>query len=165
MSHLVPLVNEFDEVIGFKQRDEITPTDINRATGLWITNSKKEILLARRSLTKRFSPNRWGPAAAGTLEKDESYLENIIKEMQEELGLGNITPLPVKKLLMSGYHPHFTQWFSCVIDKPCNSFTIQTEEVSEIRWFTPEEVLKMLKDQPELFVTNVFDWISLFLSV
>jgi isopentenyl-diphosphate delta-isomerase len=165
MSHLVPLVNEHDEVIGFKQRNEITARDINRATGLWITNSKGEILLARRSSNKQHNPNRWGSAVAGTVEYKETYEASILKEAEEELGLTNIVPIPVKKILMSGSNPHFTQWYSCVVDKSLNEFTIQVEEVAEIRWFTETELKDLLQKKPDAFVNNVFDWINLFLEI
>jgi NADH pyrophosphatase NudC (nudix superfamily) len=43
---------------------------------------------------------------------------------------------------MSGSNPHFTQWYSCVVDKSLNEFTIQVEEVAEIRWFTETDFPK-----------------------
>lgn len=126
---------------------------------------KEKFYLLDAPLLKDLALIVGGSAAAGTVEKDESYEDNILKEAREELGLIDIIPIPVKKILMSGYHPHFTQWFLCVIDKEIGEFTLQKEEVAEIRWFTPDEIVRFLKEQPEIFVSNIFDWIKLFLPL
>lgn len=84
---LIPIVNLDDEIIGYKPRKDITLQDVYRVSALWIENSQGEILLAQRGFLKSVDPGKWGAAVAGTVEKDESYEENILKEMQEELGL------------------------------------------------------------------------------
>jgi isopentenyldiphosphate isomerase len=61
------IVDENEKVIGAKERDQILPTDIQQITGLWLTNSKGEVLLAQRQITKKNDPGKWGPAAAGTV--------------------------------------------------------------------------------------------------
>ncbi|MEI7562268.1 MAG: hypothetical protein WCJ39_00675 [bacterium] len=53
---LIPVVNEQDEIIGYKERSEIQKEDIYRVTALWITNNKGEILIAQRAFTKRNNP-------------------------------------------------------------------------------------------------------------
>lgn len=65
---------------------------------------------------------------------------------------------------MSAFNPHFTQWHSFSTDKSAEEFTVQTEEVTEVRWFTADEVRTMVKKRPEAFVNNIFDWIALFLA-
>lgn len=47
------IVDENDQIIGHKFREEIVQTDIYRVAALWITNSKGDILLARRALSKK----------------------------------------------------------------------------------------------------------------
>lgn len=80
------VVDDNDNIIGYKSKAAIDKDDLRyRVSALWITNSKREILLARRSYTKRHDPGKWGPAAAGTVEKGESYKDNIKKEAKEEL--------------------------------------------------------------------------------
>ncbi len=88
MSKII-VVDENDKEIGVKERSKITHDDIYRVSGLWLTNSKGEILLAQRSFNKPRDndPGKWGPAVAGTVDEDETYKENIQKEIKEELGL------------------------------------------------------------------------------
>ena len=88
MTLMYQIVNENDEIIDYKPRNEIDyKKDYYRIGCLWLTNSKGEVLLAQRLLTKDKDPGMWGPSAAGTLEKGESYESNIYKEAEEELGL------------------------------------------------------------------------------
>jgi isopentenyldiphosphate isomerase len=56
MSELIPIVNLDDEIIGYKERSEITLQDIYRVSALWIENSKGEILLAQRGFMKKHNP-------------------------------------------------------------------------------------------------------------
>src|SRR3989338_2890412 len=111
------IVNDRDEVIGSKERESLDYSrDIYRVSALWIINDKGESLLAKRALTKKNHPGKWGPAAAGTVEEGESYESNIIKEAREELGIEQASLLKSKKLKRDGKHHYFTQWFTCILD-------------------------------------------------
>lgn len=153
----IPIVNEKDEVIAMKERNEISSNDIYRVSSLWITNSKGEILLARRAWSKNHDPGKWGPAVAGTVEDGETYGENITKEAEEELGLKNIKPISGPKLRKVTNYNYFVQQFNIVLDKDITEFKIRKDEISEIKWFTPEELRKELKKSPENFLKGVHD--------
>ena len=60
----IPIVNEKDEII-LSKRDKVAQEDVYRVSSLWITNSKKEILLARRALNKRNDPGKMGTSCSG----------------------------------------------------------------------------------------------------
>lgn len=83
----IVIVDDKDNIICYKNRSEVRQEDIYRVSALWIINTKGEILLAKRALTKAHDPGKWGPAVAGTVEEGETYKTNIIKEAEEELGL------------------------------------------------------------------------------
>jgi len=112
-----------------------------------MANSKNEILLAKRALTKKHDPGKWGPAVAGTVDEGETYDSNIVKEVEEELGLKNINPEKWIKNDTIGKqkYQHFTQWYKLRLDEPLDYFKLQEEEVSEIKWFARDE-LKELGD-------------------
>jgi isopentenyldiphosphate isomerase len=82
MKPKIIIVNEKDKEIGLKERGTLKTEDIYRVTALWITNSKDEILLAKRALTKSNDPGKWGPAVAGTVDEGETYEENSINHEQ-----------------------------------------------------------------------------------
>jgi isopentenyldiphosphate isomerase len=75
------IVDESDNVIGAKIRSDILPDDIYRVSCLWLRNPSGEVLLAQRSFDKKNDPGRWGPAVAGTVSENETYEENIRKEI------------------------------------------------------------------------------------
>src|SRR3989338_11488629 len=110
------IVNENDEIIGFKKRGTLKPEDIYRVSALWIENSKGEVLLAQRSFSKKHHPGLWGPAVAGTNEEGETYEENIIKEAEEEVGLKDIHLKKWFKKRTSTDYNHFTQFFKLIIN-------------------------------------------------
>jgi isopentenyl-diphosphate delta-isomerase len=157
------IVNEQDEVIGYKSRDEILPTYIYRVSALWITNSKGEILLAQRALSKKNDPGRWGPAVAGTVEEGETYDSNIVKEAGEELGLKNIHPIKGPKVRVAQKHQYWLQWYSLVLDALVGSFVIEPKEVMAIQWFTPEELGGKLENEITSFIASAVEWKKLFL--
>lgn len=159
---LTTIVNEQDEVIGYKSRDEIFPTDIYRVAALWVTNSKGDILLAQRAMSKKNDPGKWGPAVAGTVEEGETYDSNIVKEAFEELGLRDIQPIIGPKVRMSGVHQYWLQWYSLVVDQPIEYFKPEPKEVMAIRWFTPGELKRDFEKDATLFLKGAPKWIALF---
>jgi isopentenyldiphosphate isomerase len=155
------IVNDQDMVIGNKERNMLGPEDMFRVTALWITNSHGDILLAQRKHTKKNNPSKWGPAVAGTVEEDETYDSNIIKEADEEIGLKDIMPSIGPKQLVRGDHIHFCQWYILLVNKPIEAFAIQEEEVDQIRWFSHHDLERALGSHPEQFVNAMQQGIDL----
>ncbi|MBU1129641.1 MAG: NUDIX domain-containing protein [Nanoarchaeota archaeon] len=146
------VVDEKDNLLGAKERGSLTKEDIYRVSALWVKNSKEEILLAKRALTKKKDPGLWGPAVAGTVEEGESYEQNILKEAEEELGLKNIKPMKLIKDRTKKPHNHFCQWFFLKLDKEAKKFKIQKEEVEEVKWFSKEEIENLFDKNPPLII-------------
>lgn len=151
------IVDENDEIIWLWSRTEIDAKNSwYRISALWITNSKWEILLAQRALTKKHAPGARWPAVGWTNEEGETYLSNIIKEAKEELGLKitekMLTIWPKFKHLWT--YNRFTQRFLLTIDKPINEFTIQPEEVIAIRRINPQNLIQEFTTSPQNFVEN-----------
>ena len=153
MKPKIQIVNENDEIIAHKHRNEIDYSkDIYRSTTLWITNSKSEILLAQRKLTKDKDPGKWGPAVAGTVEEGETYNSNIRKETEEEIGLTNVELKSVEKFKAGHPRQQFIQVYSTKIDKQIEDFKIQEDEVERIAWMSKTELIKDLRDNPDKYV-------------
>jgi len=162
--NLIPIVNEQDEMINYKQRDEITHDDIYKISALWITDSKDRILLAQRSINKKHDPGKWGPAVAGTVEKGESYESNIIKEVEEELGIKNCKLTKGPKERVIDKWSYFAQWYTLKIDKNIEEFTIQKDEIEQIKWFKPNEFIERLEKNPGDFLNTMPRLKELFLK-
>ena len=151
----IVIVNEKDKIIDYKDRDSLERNDIYRVSALWIVNNKGEYLLARRGFTKSHHPGKWGPAVAGTVDKEETYLDNIVKEAEEELGLSGINFKKGPKTKTTGKYNHFTQWYIAKIDKEINDFRIKKDEVAEIKWFSREELLEGLNIRRDDFIPSL----------
>ena len=158
------IVDEQDNEIGIKS--VAGHDDIYRVSALWLTNKSGEILLARRAYTKKHHPGKWGPAVAGTVEEGETYLSNIVKETEEELGLkfGEQDFILGPKYLSRETWTHWGQWFLVKKDIPLGEMSPEEDEVAEIRWFKPEDLEKELKSNPEEFLSGFTknNWLELF---
>jgi isopentenyl-diphosphate delta-isomerase len=151
----IPIVNEQDEIIGVKERKEVTLEDIYRIASLWVTDTEGNILLARRAFDKAHDPGKWGPAVAGTVEEGETYEDNIIKEAEEELGLKNVKlQMGVKTRSESSWR-YFAQEFLLTLPKGFNDFKIEKKEVAEVKWFSVAELKNLIKENPDEFLKGV----------
>ena len=156
------IVDDCDNIIGIKERNSITKKDVYRVSALWITNSKDEILLARRSLNKEHSPGKWGPAVTGTIEENETYDSNMIKETEEEIGLKNIKPQKGLKIKMVTKYNYFCQWYFLKIDRNLEEFKIQKSEIEEIEWFSREELSHKINENQDEFILSVRRGLEMF---
>ncbi len=162
----ITIVDEQDIPVGTKERADISHDDIYRVSALWFTNTKGEILMAQRALTKKKDPGVWGPAVAGTIEEGETYESNIVKEIQEEIGLHvkreDLAPgthMRIRKA-SGGY---FLQWFLLKRDVSLEDIRIAPEEVAQVRWFTKEELTALFMEHPEQFTPAAGQWLPAFL--
>ncbi|MEK7447259.1 MAG: NUDIX domain-containing protein [Patescibacteria group bacterium] len=157
MSKII-VVDENDNEIGVKERSEITHDDIYRVSGLWLTNSRGEILLAQRSLKKdkAHDPGKWGPAVAGTVEDGETYEANIEKEIEEELGVKGLDLKKTeKKFRDTGVRRYFVQVFTSILDRPAEDFIISKNEVEQVKWFSKAELRKWFQEKPDDFISTM----------
>ena len=138
----VIIVDENDKIIEYKKRWTILHSDIYRVSALLIKNSNWEFLLAQRKFTKKNNPWKWSFTVAGTIEKWETYDSNIKKEIEEEIGISNLNYKKWDKKRIIWKHNYFCQFYSAILDKDLDYFTIQEEEVESIRWFSLDEIKK-----------------------
>lgn len=142
MDVTIPIVNEQDEIIGYKKRSDIEYTkDIFRTASLWITNSKGHVLLAQRSSDKKVDPDKWAEAVGGTVEGDDSYEATIYREAQEELGItGETFKQGRKEFVDTPSARYFIQWYSIILDWPLEDFHPQTSELQAIGWWDKDQL-------------------------
>jgi isopentenyldiphosphate isomerase len=156
MSDLYQVVNENDEIVEYKLRNEIDfEKEYYRFSALWLTNDDGQVLMAQRLLSKDKDPGKWGPAAAGTLEKGEEYESNIYKEAEEEIGLTGVKFEIGKKLKLELPRKCFCQLYIGVCNKPAEYFIPQPEEVEKVAWIDLEELRKDLLINPSKYVPNL----------
>ncbi len=154
----LPIVNKDDIEIGTKERDELGMEDIYRVSALWVLNTNGQHLLSQRALSKKKNPGKWGPAVAGTVEVGETYETNILKEIQEEIGI-TLTIDDLRKgpkiLRRSPVDTYFVQWYLAVIDKDLSEFTYPEDEVMDLKWITEEELCIAVEQAEEVLPSVV----------
>lgn len=90
------MVNEQDAVIGRRPRSEVHRLDLrHRAVHVLLFNSRGELFLQQRSLSKDNWPGVWDSSASGHLDSGEDYDPCVLRELQEELGVTLAAP-PVR---------------------------------------------------------------------
>ena len=128
----------------------------HRATGIWVINQKKQILSQKRSLKKDLEPGKWETFFGGHLHPTDTYLENAIQELSEELGISvqKDTLIPYKIFKSDKpKHKEFQHSFVYKIDREDVDFHFEKEEIDEVKWFNLEEI------KTYLLLTNDTHWV------
>ena len=149
------VVDENDEVIGYQPRSEVHRLGLrHRAVHIWVYSSRGELLLQQRSTRKECFPGLWDSAAAGHVDRGESYDACAVRELQEELGL--VPDAPPEKLFKltacaeTGWE--FCWVYRCISDGP---FQLAPEEIDDVTWFPLNELARQLHATPNIFASTV----------
>ncbi len=89
---LVVLVDEHNREIGTAPKDTVhsTNTPLHRAFSLFIFNSKRQILITRRALSKKTFPGVWTNTVCGHLAPGESAVLAAQRRLTDELGIKGV---------------------------------------------------------------------------
>ncbi|NOU19356.1 MAG: isopentenyl-diphosphate Delta-isomerase [Bacteroidales bacterium] len=170
MPQLIALVNPNDEIIGYDNKTVVHQKGLlHRAFSILIFNSKGEMLLQRRALSKYHSPGLWTNTCCSHLPKGLE-MESIIHErLQEEMGFDS----ELKHTLAFHYQVNFGDG---MIENEIDHIYIgffngnpipNPTEVCEWAWRTKDYVLEEVKNKPEKYtywfkniLENYFDSIE-----
>ena len=159
----IPIVDKKDKVIGSKDRTLITKQDIYRVASAWLITNDGLVLIQQRSRNKKNLPDKWGCSVAGTVETDESYDTNIVRETEEELGLRNINlQKTVKTFVEEDNRRFFCQWYIGVIKKAKIKF--QTDEIETVLWIPIKELIKDINDNPKKYIPKLKEHLAVLLE-
>jgi isopentenyl-diphosphate Delta-isomerase len=145
------VVNERDEIIGRETRREVHRSGLrHRAIHVFVFNSRGEVFLQKRSMSKDSSPGLWDSSASGHLDYGEDYDTCAVRELREEIGL-NLSDCPrrifkIKACQQTGQE--FVWLYQCQSEGP---FTLHPDEIERGDWFASERVTAWLKESPQDF--------------
>jgi isopentenyl-diphosphate delta-isomerase len=147
----VILVNEFDKPLGVMEKMEAhRKALLHRAFSVFIFNSKGEMLLQRRSMTKYHSAGLWTNACCSHPRPGEDTCQAAMRRLTEELGfsteLKKVFDFTYRSTYDNGLTEHeFDHVFVGYYDQHIHA---NPEEVSEYKFLSPEAVRTDLASHP-----------------
>ncbi len=151
------IVDEENNLTGkTEERDIVHAKGLwHREIAVWIMNEKGEVLLQKRSPNKKQGANNWSTSCAGHIDIGEEPIKSAIREIREELGipvkeddLKHLFTAKNKRVLTNSFNNIFCYLYFLKVNTPIEEFTIDTEEVSEIKYIPFEEFEQLVKDKP-----------------
>lgn len=125
----------------------------HKAVAVFIINSKKQVLLQKRSKNKKMWPDMWDISAGGHVIAGEFGFQAIIREIKEELGLNikkeEITFIGCSKSINKKediLNKHFNEYYIVTKNIDEKNLNLQKEEVSEVKWINKEEIIERIKN-------------------
>lgn len=154
MEEFVVLVNEQDQQLGImeKMAAHIVPR-LHRAFSVFLFNSKGELLLQQRALSKYHSPGLWTNTCCSHPRDGESVEKAAERRLQEEMGLNCemhevftfIYKAPVGLGLVEHEYDHV---FFGICDQ---SPVINTDEVASWKYMSLDDIAADMKTHPEIY--------------
>ena len=153
MEHVV-LVDEQDTQVGImeKMAAHIVPR-LHRAFSIFIFNSKGEMLLQQRALSKYHSPGLWTNTCCSHPRNGETLEQATARRLKEEMGMQCdmhevftfIYKAPVGLGLIEHEFDHV--WFGTSDEEP----QINREEVEAWKYMNLDDIAVDIKAHPELY--------------
>lgn len=151
MANPIPKIDENNNVLGEttikEAKDNGWPRRVVRV--VIVSPTKQDVLLQRRSMEVHSFPDHWETSASGHVDVGESELEAAVRETKEELGVElGLEEVAVNRYSDTDGEKFFNSIYIGVLDKD-TPLNFDTHEVSEVRWFTIQEINDLLLHQPQ----------------
>ncbi len=137
----------------------------HKAVALYIINSKDQVLLQKRSANKKLWPNLWDITAGGHVLAGEFGFQSVIREVKEEIGIdinkndtlfiGASISTNIKGDIINN---HYNEYYIVNKDIDVDDLKLQTEEVSDAKWFDKEDILKRIDNNYEEITDKIGCW-------
>ncbi len=144
---IVQIVDRNNRETGSVPRHEMRSRGLpHRACYIMVFNSRGELFVQKRTMSKDIYPGYYDIAAGGVVLAGESYDESAKRELSEEMGIddGNLVP-HFTFFYEEGRNQVWGRVYSCIYD---GELTLQPEEVESGFFALPEEVLALSRKEP-----------------
>ena len=127
--------------------------------GVWIMNKNGELLFQKRSKQKKINSGKW-TRTGGHVDSGETPLQAIQRETNEEIGVKipiekfELLSISKEEVYLTDYkitNRHFIYSYFAPVSYKIEDYTIQKEEVSDLKYITIEEMEKAYKNKDESY--------------
>lgn len=164
----IDIVDENDNPIGEIKEKQQAHEDGNfhRTAHVWIINDNNELLLQKRSASKKSHPNCWDISGAGHIRAEETVTEGAIRELKEELGVEatekDLDYIATIKSTKNPKNMEFGYVYLLRCNKKIADYIFEDEEVSEVKYVYYEELEKMVENKAEGLLLHDEEFKKLF---
>ena len=144
---IVLIVDKDNKETGSASRHKMRARGLpHRATYILVFNSRGELFIQQRTLSKDIYPGFFDVAAGGVVLAGETYDASARRELKEELGIRDTAITPHFTFFYEeGDNRVWGRVYSCIYD---GELTLQAEEVSGGFFAAPEAVLALSEKEP-----------------
>lgn len=111
---------------------------------IWIISSENKFLIQKRSENKKLMPGEWAATGGAAISGEDSYTA-ANRELFEELGISS-NRMSLKKLFRIKRRNSLLDVWFIESDINVNNLKLQKTEVSEAKWISKEELIKMIEN-------------------
>jgi isopentenyl-diphosphate delta-isomerase len=160
----VVLVDSQDNEVGIMEKLEAHEKGLlHRAFSIFLFNSKGEMLLQQRALSKYHSPGLWTNACCSHPAPNETTLEAGKRRLQEELGLSTVLVEAFKFEYRATFDNSLTEH---ELDHVLVGYTddfpqLNPDEAQDYRWVRWADLLSEMALYPEKFTV----WFKIILTL
>ena len=126
-------------------------------------NEKGELLFQKIAASKKINPNKW-TRTGGHVDSEETPIVGIQREVEEEIGVkipqDKFELINIEKKKADEFNHHFTYNYLVYVNYKIEEYTMQEEEVSDLKYISIKEMekLKRQNNQDYTFVKwDTFD--------
>lgn len=116
------------------------------------------VLVQRRSVHKDYCPGKYDPTPGGVVKAGETYYENAVREIAEEMGICVDENNPLARLFTFSYQDQVVKvwgdFYECTFRGALHDLILQKEEVESCHRMSLVELANRLDSQPDQFMPD-----------
>ena len=151
-SEIFDVVDSEDRVTGQATRGEVHAKGLlHRSVHIFVFNTRGELFLQKRAMTKDENPGYWDSSAAGHVNAGEDYRTSAHRELMEELGIAGELRFFMKFPASQQTFWEHVETYLCTTDQ---KITINLTEISEGQFWPLPELQESVQSNPGQFTST-----------
>ncbi|PKG43932.1 isopentenyl-diphosphate Delta-isomerase [Psychroflexus sp. MES1-P1E] len=150
----VILVDEKDNPLGTMEKIEAhEKAKLHRAFSVFIYNSKNELMLQQRALTKYHTPGLWTNTCCSHQKLEESNIEAGKRRLQEEMGFSTELKETISFIYKAPFENGLTEheFDYILVGEYQNDPQPNSDEVHDWKWMSLDDIENDINKNPNLY--------------